>query len=57
LYGCLARDVKHDLSPVLEAANELEAGDRWSEALGQALLSKQGEKYRDPIPMMSMIGG
>ncbi len=57
LYGCLARDVKHDLSPVLEAANQLEAGDRWSEALGQALLSKQGEKYRDPIPTMSMIGG
>ena len=57
LYGCLARDVKHDLSAVLETGDITEAGNRWGDVLGQALLSKQGDKYSDPIPQMSMIGG
>lgn len=57
LYGCLARDVRHDLTPVLEAADEAEAGILWDEVLGEALRSKSGDKYRETISGMSMIGG
>lgn len=57
LYGCLARNERHDLSPVLGAADVAKGSEAWDQILRQALLSKRGAKYVDAIPHMSMIGG
>lgn len=57
LYGCLARNIRHDLRPVLEETGASHAIGHAGEIVEESFRSKNGEKYRQAIPSMSMIGG
>jgi len=57
LYGCLARNIRHDLRPILEETGANHAIGHAGEIVEESFKSKNGEKYRQAIPSMSMIGG
>lgn len=57
VYGCLARNVRHDLGPILAEGGAEQARQAAAEILTRAFGSKEGEKYVRAIPSMSMIGG
>jgi cyclic pyranopterin phosphate synthase len=57
LYGCLARNIRHDLRPVLDETGASHAIGHAGEIVEESFRSKNGEKYRQAIPSMSMIGG
>lgn len=57
LYGCLARNIRHDLRPILEETGASHAIGHAGEIVEESFRSKNGEKYREAVPSMSMIGG
>jgi len=57
LYGCLARNIRHDLTPILQETGASHAIGHAGEIVEESFRSKNGEKYRQAVPSMSMIGG
>lgn len=57
LYGCLAKDERHDLRSVLESSDPAAGAAAWKAILVQAMKSKLGDKYVSAIPQMSLVGG